>query len=107
MEEALLIKDQLMKMTGIPSDLITVEMFTDCNDLVSAVYSSKANVSPTSRAQIHVAKIREALEHKEVKEVKWLPTDMMLADGLTKKSDKRFKNLELLIQTFKTGQFAV
>ena len=41
LEEAIVLKDQLVKMTGFSTDLIEIEAFVDCKDTYEAVISNK------------------------------------------------------------------
>ena len=57
--------------------------------------------------QIDIAKVREMLEKRELEELKWLPTDIMLADGLTKRGSDQHHIVEKLRRTLQTGRFAI
>ena len=69
-------------------------MITDCNDTVESVYSTKQNPKG-GRILVEIAKIKEAIERKEIERVKWVPTQSMLADVLTKrgvnKAEKKYR----------------
>ena len=59
LEEALIIKDQIMKTTGLGEELIKVEGFVDCCDTFEAVMSNKQFPKGARLAMIEVAKIKE------------------------------------------------
>ena len=100
LEEALVLKDQIMKITGVPKDMLLIECFCDCNDAVAAFYSSKQN-QRGGRVQIDSAKIREMLERKEVENIQWISTDLQLADVLTKRGVAKSP----LLNTLEEGKF--
>ena len=88
MDRSLLVKDQFMKLTGLPKNLIKIEILTDCNDTVESVYSTKQNPKG-GRILVEIAKVKEAMERGEVESVKWIPTQDMLADVLTKRGVRK------------------
>ena len=100
LEESLVIKDQIMSLTGIPGDLISVEAFVDNNDAVSSFNSSKQN-HKGGRIQIDAAKVREMLETGEVKSVQLISTSVQIADSFTKKGAATSP----LINTLEQGRF--
>ena len=64
--------------TGLP---ITIR--TDNYNLVQTVHSTK-QISD-KRFQMDLSLLREMLEKKELAKVEWVPTELQLADCLTKK----------------------
>ena len=100
LEESLVIKDQIMSLTGIPGDLISVEAFVDNNDAVSSFNSSKQN-HKGGRIQIDAAKVREMLETGEVKSIQLISTSVQIADSFTKKGAATSP----LINTLEQGRF--
>ena len=73
LEEAIVAKDQIMKITGIPKELILIEAYSDCQDAVASVNSSKQN-SKGGRTQIDAARVREMLEDGTVHSVQLVST---------------------------------
>ena len=76
------------------------------NDRVTDSMSFWDNIYSSSQAQDlklrrEVVSIREQLEMKEVQEVKWIPSELQLADGLTKGT----ASPESLIHVLTSGQF--
>ena len=63
--------------------LISIVGFTDSNQLAQALYSTQ-HVS-NHKLRRDVENIKERLCNGEISEVRWVPTDQMLADPLTKK----------------------
>ena len=92
MDKSLLIRDQLLKLSGFPSELIKIEILTDCNDTVESVYSTKQNTKG-GRILVEIAKVKEAIERKEIERIKWIP---MLADVLTKRGVNKAQLIEAL-----------
>ena len=99
-EEAIVIKEQILEMMGVSSDMIKIEVFCDSQDAVASFNSSK----PTqrgSRIQIDVARVREMIEEGVLDNVNFIGTQMQLADSLTKKGAGKAD----LIETVKQGRF--
>ena len=100
LEEALVIKDQLMKLTGIPKDMLLIECFCDCADAVAAFQSSKQNARG-GRVQIDSARVREMLERGEVHSIQWVHSDLQLGDIFTKRGVAKTP----IINTLEEGKF--
>ena len=100
LEEAVVIKDQLMQMTGIPNNLIHIEALVDNNDAVSSFNSSKQN-QRGGRIQIDAAKVREMLETGEVKSIQLISNSVQIADAFTKKGAATAP----LVNTLEHGRF--
>ena len=101
LEEALIIKDQIMKMTGFGEELMKVEAFVDCRDTFEAIMSNKQFPKGSRLAMIEVAKIKEMLDQKKVDGISWVDTAHQLADVLTKKG----VDVEPLVETISSGKF--
>ena len=101
LEEAIVIKDQLVKMTGFNADLIEIEAFVDCKDTYEAIISNKKFPKGSRLASIEVAKIKEMLEMKQIQRVSWVDTYHQMADVLT----KRGVGTEVLVNTINSGRF--
>ena len=100
LEEAVVVKDQLMKITGLSKELILIEAYSDCQDVVSSINSSKQN-HRGGRTQIDSARMREMLEEGTVHSIQLISTNLQLADCLTKKGAAK----TALIQTVENGKF--
>ena len=101
LEEAIVLRDQLMKLTGFSEELIRIEAFVDCRDTFEAIMSNKKFPKGSRLASIEVAKIKEMIENKQVSKVSWVDTDHQMADVLT----KRGVGAEVLVNTIKDGRF--
>ena len=101
LEEAIVIKDQLIKLTGFDEDLIRVEAYVDCRDTYEAIISKKKFPKGSRLASIEVAKVKEMLEEKRVHQVNWVDTAHQMADVLT----KRGVGSETLVKTINEGKF--
>ena len=101
LEEAIVIKNQLIKMTGLDENLIRIEAFVDCKDTYEAIISHKQFPKGSRLASIEVAKIKEMLELKQVYRVSWVDTEHQLADILT----KRGVGAEPILKTLVQGRF--
>ena len=94
-EEAMVLKDQLIKLTNIPKELIKIESLCDCRDTVAAIYSTKTTKG--GRVQIDIARIQQLVEEGEVERVKWIPTVKQIADSLTKEGAAKESLLSTVI----------
>ena len=83
LEEAIVIKDQLIKMTNLDERLIKIEAFVDCRDTYEAVISHKQFPKGSRLASLEVAKLKEMLETGQVDRISWLDSEHQLADVLT------------------------
>ena len=101
LEEAIVIKEQLIKLTGFEEDLIRVEAYVDCRDTYEAIMSNKQFPKGSRLASIEVAKIKEMLEKKQIHQVSWIDTAHQMADILT----KRGVGSETLVNTINNGSF--
>jgi len=100
LEEAVVIRDQIMQLTGIPKELIGIEAFVDNNDAVQSFNSSKQN-HKGGRIQIDAAKVREMLETGEVQSIQLVNNSLQVADALTKKGAATSH----LVNTLEEGRF--
>ena len=73
------------------SDNIKIFCKTDNSCLYDLVHSSIQILD--KRLLIKMAILREMIERKEIAEISWLPTDVQIADSLTKKGVPLFKIL--------------
>ena len=108
LDEAINLRQTLLQMMALDklensecSGLIPIIGITDSKSLWD-------NINSTSQAddlklRREVASIREQLELKEVSEVKWTPTQLQLADSLTKSTSSP----ESLIHVLTTGDFNI
>ena len=99
LEESIIIKDQLMKMTGLSAELILIEAYIDCRDTYEAVVSNKQFPKGSRLASLEIAKIKEMLERESVHRISWIDTTQQLADILTKKGVAA----DPLVQTLNKG----
>ena len=83
------------------NEIIPIIGVTDSKSLWDNIYSSSQAQDLKLRRE--VASIREQLEMKEVQEVKWIPTELQLADCLTKGT----ASPDGLIHVLTTGQFNI
>ena len=95
LEEALVIKDQLIKITNFPKELIKIESLCDCRDTVAAIYSTKTK--KLGKTQIDIAAIQQMVDCGEVERVKWIPTVKQIADSLTKEGAAKESLLSTII----------
>ena len=73
------------------SDTIKIFCKTDNSSLYDSVHSSIQILD--KRLRIEMAILREMIERKEIAETYWIPTDVQIADFLTKKGVPSFKIL--------------
>ncbi len=72
--------------------------FTDSKQLYDALKSSKTVLE--KRLRVEVSSIQELLQNGEIGEVKWVQSELQLADSLTKKT----ANYDSLIKRMKSGR---
>ena len=101
LEEAIVLRDQLLKLMGFKEDLIKIEAYVNCRDTYEAIISNKKFPKGSRLASIEVAKIKEMIEKKQVQKVSWIDTDHQMADVLT----KRGVGTEALVNTINSGRF--
>ena len=102
LEEAIFIKEQLIRMLGIGHKEILIEAYCDCNDTIAAITANKPLPTKNNRlAALEIARIKEMQELKMVDTVNWCPSGQQLADTLT----KRGASSEALIHTLAKGKF--
>ena len=101
LEEAIVIRNQLLKMTGLGENLVEIEAFVDCKDTYEAIVSNKQFPKGSRLASLEIAKIKEMIEQKTVHKVNWIDTVHQVADVLT----KRGVNAQNLVKTLNNGRF--
>ena len=102
LEEAIFIKDQMVRMLGIGDKEILIEAYSDCNDTIAAITANKPLPTKNNRlAALEIARIKEMQELKMVDTINWCPSGQQLADTLT----KRGASSEALIHTLAKGKF--
>ena len=84
LDQALIIRHQLIRSTNLPTDLVRIECYTDCDDTVQAIHSTKQRAH-IGRCAIDIARIKQMIDREEVEKVKWIDTRLQLADCLTKR----------------------
>ena len=101
LEETIVIKDQLLKMTYFNENLIEIEGFVDCKDTYEAIISNKQFLKGSRLASLEIAKIKEMVKKKQIQRVNWVDTSHQLADILT----KRGVMSKPIIKTLNSGSF--
>ena len=95
LEQALVLKDLLMDMTGCSSEMLTIESFCDNADTIKALAGTK-QYKKGNLIGLEVHKIKQMEERGEVKPVRWLPGSYQIADCLTKEKATGIPILESL-----------
>ena len=99
-EEAYVIKKQIMEMTGVSDDMMPIEVFCDSQDAVASFNSSKPS-NKGGRLQIDIARVRGMMEENIINSIHLVNTNTQLADALTKKGAAK----TALISTLEEGRF--
>ena len=81
------------------SEVIPIKGFADSKQLHDHVHTSKQ--CEEKRLRLDLAELQQALSNKTLKSLTWIPTDIMLADCLTKKD----ANCEQLCTVIERGEF--
>ena len=79
LEDALLCKNIFHEISQLS---VPIYAFSDNKSLVETVYSTK--IQQDKRLMVEIASLRSLIENSDVEELKWVPTDVQLADSLTK-----------------------
>ena len=101
LEEAIVIREQLLTMTCLSEDLVEIEAFVDCRDTYEAIVSNKQFPKGSRLASLEIAKIKEMLEQKKIERINWVDTAHQLVDILTKKGVVP----DPLVKTLNSGRF--
>ena len=62
---------------------IAIEAYTDNKPVEQSVRSTKQ--LHERRLRVDIGEVQRLLEDKEIVDIKWIPTNLQLADGLTKR----------------------
>ena len=82
--------------TGVKGGQIPVRLMTDAKPLLLSIASTSQVESKSAR--VCIEDFKERLLHKEVKDFSWLPTNLMIADMLTKRRSDHVNMNKLLIE---------
>ena len=100
MEEADLVRDQIIQMTGIQKDLVQIEGWCDSGnalDLIEQRTATMGNIPLRNELQL----IKEMKDDNRIKDLRWVSGSEQLADSLTKKNAGDTN----LIETLNKGWF--
>ena len=103
LEEAIIIRKQLLAMTGLPKEMIEIEGFSDSRGAVEAIGGTTQGIFRGKSIGIEVAKIKEMRDTKEVAKITWLDGVFEIADGLTK--PRKGASREPVLQAIEKGRF--
>lgn len=73
---------------------VPISVLCDNRSLVDAVHSSTS--VENKRLQIDISVLRDMIQRKELQEFRWVPTDMQVANALTKKGCSTMNLLDIL-----------
>ena len=90
LEECLYLKEVLRELGIDPSILA----FTDSKSLRDSIYSTK--LADDKRLRIDIASLQQLCEQKKIEEIKWCPSEMMLANVLTKRGASATQLLDVM-----------
>ena len=77
---------------------LKVEAFTDNKPFEQSIRSTKQ--VHEKRLQVDLGEVQRLLEEGEIQDVKWIPTESQLADGLTKRYVSMNNLLELVSKDY-------
>ena len=83
LSSAILLRRLVQEYLGITEEMIPIDTFTDNKSLFEAVHSTK--LVQDDLLLLDIAAIKQLLEKKEVRSVRWIPGNLQLADCLTKR----------------------
>ena len=101
LEYAIVIRKQLLAMTGFPKDMIEIEAFCDNLGAVNAIENVKEGFFRGKTIGLEIGKIRQMLSTKEVLKIEHVAGVYQIADGLTKVNASK----EPVLQAIQNGRF--
>jgi len=93
-EDAIYLKDFIVNLLGCSSDVCPVYAIVDNKSVVDALGSTR--LVDDKRLRLDISAIQQAVERKEITQVKWCPGEHQLANCLTKKGASSAKLLNVL-----------
>ena len=99
-EEVIQLKKELMNLVGCPPEMIEIQVFCDCHDVIASIFSTK-DACKSVRVRSDVGRMKQILEKKEITSLSWIPSEQQLADALTKATASRIP----LTHTLQRGEF--
>ena len=94
LDAAVALKEQLQDLLGIDHD-IKLRALVDNKSAVDAAHTTVTHTTER-RLKREIGSVKEMLKNGELKELKWVPTNLMLADALTKKGVNSLKLMEVM-----------
>jgi hypothetical protein len=101
LDAAIAMKDQLIAMLG-EGYKFTLRALVDNKSTVDTVHAA-VSLTTEKRLRKEIGSIKEMMQTGKLQELKWVPTELMLADALTKKGVNSLKLLQVM-QTGRLGQ---
>ena len=99
-EEAIQLKKELINLIGCSPDLISIEVFCDCHDVIASVFSTK-DICKSVRVRSDIGRMKQIIDKEEILSLTWVPSEQQLADGMTKGSASKMA----LVSTIAEGRF--
>ena len=94
LDAAVALKEQLQDLLGMDHD-IKLRALVDNKSCVDAAHTTVTHTTER-RLKREIGSIKEMLKNGELKELKWVPTNLMIADALTKKGVNSLKLMEVM-----------
>ena len=100
LDQAIVMRQLILDITGLPEDMVEIEAFCDNNSTITALEEIKGK-HRQKRIGLEIAKVREMWDRGEVKDIRWIEKSYQIADALTKDSASRTP----LISAMEEGRF--
>ena len=99
-EEAIQLKKELINLIGCVPEVIDIQVFCDCDDVVASVFSTK-DVCKSVRVRSDIGRMKQIISRKEITSLAWVPSEQQLANAMTKSSASKVA----LVSTLMKGSF--
>ena len=99
-EEAIQLKKELINLIGCAPEVIDIQVFCDCQDVVASVFSTK-DVCKSVRVRSDIGRMKQIISRKEITSLAWISSEQQLANAMTKSSASKVA----LVSTLMKGSF--
>ena len=94
LESSFYCRKMLENIIGIPHKTISIIVYVDNQSVIEAVHSTKLVFD--KRLRVDIAAVSESLTRTEGSEIKWCPSNIHLADCMTKRGAAGYNLLNIL-----------
>ena len=99
-EEAIQLKKEFINLIGCTPDMIDIQLYCDCHDVVASIFSTK-DICKSVRVRSDIGRMKQIMYREEITSLAWVPSELQLANALTKSSASKVA----LVSTLMKGSF--